>query len=209
MRQLPLEISPPVEPDFANFVPGRNAEALERVRQLANGTLAEQIVYLWGESGSGRTHLLRAAARANAALLVADDVETLDAEGAQALFVQINEARERGRGVLAAGNKPPAQLELRADLKSRLAWGLVYQLAPLADEDKARHLKAAAAERGLLLSDDVVAYLLTRLPRDMASLHSVLEVLDRYSLIRQRGLTLPLVREALSEEILGGQAGVR
>lgn len=209
MRQLPLDISAPVEPDFANFVPGRNAEALERVRQLANGTLAEQIVYLWGESASGRTHLLRAAARVNSALVIADDVEGLDGNGEQALFVAINEAREGGHGVLAAGHKPPAQLALRADLKSRLAWGLVYQLVPLGDEDKARHLKAAAAERGLLLSDDVVAYVLTRLPRDMRSLQAVLEVLDRYSLMRQRGLTLPLVREALSEEILGGQAGMR
>lgn len=209
MRQLPLEISAPAEPGFDNFVPGRNAEALERVRQLAHGTLAEHIVYLWGESGSGRTHLLRAAARANPALLIADDVEALDADGEQALFVGINEAREGGRGVLAAGTKPPAQLALRPDLKSRLAWGLVYQLTPLDDEDKARHLKAAAGERGLLLSDDVVAYLLTRLPRDMASLQAVLEVLDRYSLMRQRGLTLPLVREALSQEILGGQPRMR
>ena len=62
-----------------------------------------------------------------------------------------------------------------------------------------------AAERGLQLSDDIVGYLLTRLPRDMASLQSVMEVLDRYSLMRKRALTLPLVREALAEEILGGQ----
>ena len=205
MRQLPLEIAPSVEPDFDNFVPGPNVEALARVRSLAAGTLGERIVYLWGESGSGRSHLLRAAARANPALVVADDVHALDAAAQQALFVAINEARERGPGVLAAGDQPPARLELRADLKSRLAWGLVYQLAPLADADKARHLKALAAERGLLLSDDVVSYLLTRLPRDMASLRSVMEVLDRYSLMRQRALTLPLVREALAEEILGGQ----
>jgi chromosomal replication initiation ATPase DnaA len=39
----------------------------------------------------------------------------------------------------------------------------------------------------------------------MASLQSVMEVLDRYSLMRKRALTLPLVREALAEEILGGQ----
>ncbi len=94
---------------------------------------------------------------------------------------------------------------LREDLRTRLAWGLVYQLLPLGDEDKARHLKAVAATRGLQLSDDIVAYLLTRLPRDMASLQSIMEVLDRYSLIRKRPLTLPLVREALAQEILGGQ----
>ena len=205
MQQLPLAISPRPQPAFDNFVPGPNAEALARVRQLAAGTLGERIVYLWGEAGSGRSHLLGAAAHANPALVVADDVERLRAVEQHALFVAINEAREGGPAVLAAGEQAPAQLALRADLKSRLAWGLVYQLVPLSDADKARHLKALAAGRGLLLSDDVTSYLLTRLPRDMSSLAAVMEVLDRYSLMRQRALTLPLVREALAQEIVGGQ----
>jgi DnaA-homolog protein len=205
MQQLPLAISPRPQPAFDNFVPGPNAEALARVRSLAAGTLDERIVYLWGEAGSGRSHLLGAAAHANPALVLADDVERLRAAEQHALFVAINEAREGGPAVLAAGDQPPAQLALRADLKSRLAWGLVYQLMPLSDADKARHLKALAAGRGLLLSDDVASYLLTRLPRDMSSLAAVMEVLDRYSLMRQRALTLPLVREALAQEIVGGQ----
>ena len=209
MQQLPLEIPASRAPEFDNFLPGRNAEAVASVRALAAGELRERIVYLWGETGSGRSHLLGAAARANPALVVADDVEHLDATAQQALFVAINEARDGGCGVLAAGARPPAQLELRADLRSRLAWGLVYQLAPLGDEDKAVHLKALARERGLQLSDDTVGYLLTRLPRDLASLRHVMEVLDRYSLMRQRALTIPLVREALAELFPGGQAHTR
>jgi len=206
MQQLPLGISPSREPDFANFVAGSNREALARVMALAAQTLEERIVYLWGTRGSGRSHLLAAAARANPSLVIADDVHGLDERAQHALFMAINEAREGGPGVLAAGDAPPARLGLRPDLASRLAWGLVYQLSPLTDADKAQHLKALAAARGLLLSDDVAAYLLARLPRDMASLAAVMEVLDRYSLIRQRPLTLPLVREALSQEILGGQS---
>ena len=97
MRQLPLQISQPAEPSFDNFIAGDNAEALARVRQLASGELREAIVYLWGEIGSGRTHLLRAAARANASLAVADDVQALDADGQQRLFGAINAARD-GRG---------------------------------------------------------------------------------------------------------------
>ena len=205
MQQLPLGISPAAEPAFDNFVAGRNAEALARVRDLAQGTLSERIVYIWGDAGSGRTHLLRAAARHNPALVVVDDVQLLDAAGQHALFVAINEARDAGPAVLVAGDKPPAQLALREDLRTRLAWGLVYELVPLGDEDKARHLKAVAAARGLQLSDDIVGYLLTRLPRDMRSLQSIMEVLDRYSLMRKRPLTLPLVREALAQEILGRQ----
>lgn len=200
MQQLPLEISPRAEPGFDNYVAGANAEALARVQALAAGTLREAIVYLWGEPGSGRSHLLRAAARANPGLVVADDVERLDAGAQQALFVAINAAREGQPAVLAAGDAPPAQLALRDDLRSRLAWGLVYQLRPLSDADKALHLRSEAQRRGLALSDEVVAYLLSRLPRDLANLNRVLDLLDRHSLSRQRPLTLPLVREALAEK---------
>lgn len=206
MQQLPLGISPAREQDFANFVPGSNREALARVMALASQTLEERIVYLWGTRGCGRSHLLAAAARANPRLVIADDVQALDQRAQHALFLAINEARDGGPAVLAAGDAPPARLGLRPDLASRLAWGLVYQLMPLSDADKAEHLKSLATARGLLLSDDVARYLLERLPRDLTSLAAIMEVLDRYSLMRQRPLTLPLVREALSEEMLGGQA---
>jgi DnaA family protein len=200
MRQLPLEISGRTAPAFDNFLPGANAEAIERVRALAEGRLGEAIVYLWGEPGSGRSHLLAAAARARPDLVVADDVESLGDAAQQALFSAINAAREGQGAVLAAGGAPPAQLRLREDLRTRLAWGLVYQLKPLPDEDKARHLQAEAARRGLRLPPDVVQYLLTRLPRSLASLNGVLDRLDRHSLSRQRPLTLSLVKEALADE---------
>jgi DnaA family protein len=198
MRQLPLAISPPVEPTLDNYLAGANAEALERIRALATGSLREAIVYLWGEPGSGRTHLLRAAARANPAVVLADDVETLDADAQQALFSAINAARDGGAPVLASGTAPPAQLVLREDLRTRLGWGLVYHIKPLTDAEKALHLRSEAARRGLRLTDEVVWYLLNRLPRDLASLNTVLDRLDRHSLARQRPVTLPLVREALS-----------
>jgi DnaA family protein len=198
MRQLPLPISPAAEPTLENYVAGANAEALEHVRALAAGRLKEAIVYLWGEAGSGRSHLLRAALRANPGLVLADDVETLDAQAQQALFVAINAARDGAAPVLAAGNAPPAQLALREDLRTRLGWGLVYQLKGLTDAEKALHLRGEAARRGLRLTDEVVWYLLHHLPRDLASLNAVLDRLDRHSLARQRAVTLPLVREVLS-----------
>jgi DnaA family protein len=200
MRQLPLAISAAAEPGLDNFVPGANAEALARVRALAAGTLREAVIYLWGEPGSGRTHLLRAAARANPVLVLADDVEALDANAQQALFSAINAARDDGAPVLASGNAPPAHLALRDDLRTRLGWGLVYHLKPLTDAEKALHLSAEAARRGLRLTDEVVWYLLSRLPRDLATLNAVLDRLDRHSLARQRAVTLPLVREALSND---------
>lgn len=207
MRQLVLEISPQPEPTFEGFVEGDNAELLDSLRELAAGRLRETVVYLWGAPGSGRSHLLGAtlrAARQPARLVVADDVETLDADGQIALFNRINEAREtsgdRAAGtVLAAGLVPPAQLTLRDDLRSRLAWGLVYQVKPLSDAEKSAYLRDAAARRGMRIPDEVVAYLLTHVRRDLHSLEAILAQLDTYSLSCQRPVTIPLVREALAD----------
>jgi DnaA family protein len=193
MRQLALEISPPPQPTLDNFVPGTNAELLAKLREFRAGAFPEVILYLWGEPGSGKSHLLAACGGAT----VADDVDRLDQPAQIALFNAINEARQSGGRVLAAGNAPPSQLPLREDLKSRLAWGLVYQVKPPSDEERAQYLRAEAGRRGMRLPEDVVSYLLTRMRRDLRSLTGVLDQLDRYSLETQRPVTLPLLREAL------------
>ena len=197
MRQLALGISPQPQPTLDNFVPGANAELLARLRELSSASCAERIVYLWGELGSGKSHLLRACS-ARCDLHVADDVESLDEASQIALFNRINEARQSGGTVLAAGNAPPAQLPLREDLRSRLAWGLVYQVKPLTDAERAVFLRNEAGRRGMRLGDEVIGFLLSRVRRDPPSLLAVLDRLDRASLERQRPLTLALVREVMS-----------
>ena len=195
MKQLALAISPPPQPTLDNFVPGANAELLARLRELRSGSFRESVLYLWGETGSGKSHLLRACAAPNAV----DDVEALDEASQIGLFNAINEARQSGGTVLAAGNAPPAQLPLREDLKSRLAWGLVYQVKTLTDDERSAYLRAEAARRGMPLPDEVIAYLLARMRRDLRSLAAILDRLDRFSLETKRPITLPLVREALKE----------
>jgi DnaA family protein len=195
MKQLALGISPPPQPTLDNFVPGANGELLARLRELQAGKYTESVLYLWGDTGSGKSHLLQACAGTHAV----DDVESLDDAAQIGLFNAINEARQSGAAVLAAGNAPPAQLPLRDDLKSRLAWGLVYQVKPLGDEERADFLRAESQRRGLRLTEDAIAYLLTHMRRDLRSLCSVLDRLDRYSLETKRPITLPLIREAFKE----------
>ena len=211
-RQLALDLLQPAEPTLANFVAGRNAEAVERLTGLVAGTAGERIVYLWGERGSGRSHLLRALAALPGArtwqpadapefsgLTLVDDVEELDDAAQVALFNRLNAVRARADAAcVAAGAAPPSQLPLREDLRTRLAWGLVYQLHPLADAEKAAALRAQAAARGLVLGSDVIDYLLTHLPRDMRTLAAALEALDAFALAQKRSLTLPLVRQWLA-----------
>jgi DnaA family protein len=192
MRQLALGISPPPQPTLENFVPGPNAELLARLRDFRDGSCPEIVLYLWGEPGSGKTHLMQACGGI-------DDVEKLDDAAQIGLFNRNNEARQAGGRVLAAGNAPPAQLLLREDLKSRLAWGLVYQVKPPSDEERAVFLRAEAGRRGLRLPEEVISYLLTRTRRDLRSLTGVLDQLDRASLELKRPITLPLLKEVFKE----------
>ncbi|HTP61243.1 MAG TPA: DnaA/Hda family protein [Burkholderiales bacterium] len=196
MKQLALGISPRQQPTLDNFVPGANAELISRLRAFKTGNFSENVLYLWGEAGSGKSHLLSACAGPN----VVDDVDKLDDTSQIGLFNAINAARQSGGAVLAAGNAPPAQLPLREDLKSRLAWGLVYQVKRLTDEERGVYLRGEAARRGTQLPDEVVSYLLTRMRRDLPSLAAMLDRLDRASLERKRPITLPLVRETLKDD---------
>jgi DnaA family protein len=195
LKQLALAISPPPQPTLDNFVPGANAELLARLRDLQTGGFREAVLYLWGEAGSGKSHLLRACSGRRGV----DDVQSLAEVEQIDLFNAINAARESGGTVLAAGNAPPAQLPLREDLKSRLAWGLVYQVKPLTDGERAQFLRSEAARRGLRLPEEVVAYLLTRMKRDLRSLTAILDRLDRFSLETKRPITLPMLRDAFKQ----------
>lgn len=216
MRQLALDLIAPPVPAFDNFVAGRNAEAIAHLRAAADGS-GERFVYVWGEAGCGRSHLLQAAVAAapsaayvacaehstfdgDASLFAADDVERLGAQAQVALFHRYNALRESGGGLIASGRVPPVQLTLRADLVTRLGWGLVVQLHALSDEEKAQALAQHAQARGFTLSREVTAYLLTHAPRDMRALFETLDALDRYALETKRAITVPLLRDYTAKQ---------
>lgn len=201
MKQLLLDIQPAPPPTLDNYVPGANAEVLHSLRQAAGGSTEIRFVTLWGQGGCGKTHLLLACAalarQQGIELVVADDVQTLDDAAQISLFNHYNRLRERGGALIAAGDAAPMQMHLRPDLATRLSWGLVYQLHPLSDEDKARALKAHATARGMKLPDEVVDYCLRHLRRDLRSLMATLDALDTWSLTAKRAVTLPLLRQLL------------
>jgi len=225
-RQLTFELAPPSAPTFANFVIGPNAEAVQTLRRCASaaGGDAAAVVVLWGAPGAGKSHLLQAAvdaarvarraasyfaspgsldeaAVAATALVAIDDVDRADAKAQARLFTLYNALTAGGGRFLAAATAPPARLPLRDDLRTRLGWGLVYEVRPLSDAEKPAALAAFARERGFTLPDDAIAYLLAHGRRDMPSLVRTLGALDAHSLALRRPITVPLIREWLQREI--------
>ena len=228
-HQFTLDLLALPQPTLDNFVAGPNGAALAALRDLLAGR-GPSFVHLWGPPGSGRSHLLAAVDRAAVTdpaavtqrladgqppgrppavpafapprqVYVADDVQALDADGQARLFGLQNQIRQNpGCFLVTAASLPPARLAMREDVRTRLGWGLVFALHPIAEAEQAAALEAYARSRGARVEEDLVAYMLTRLPRDMRTLVSVLDSLDAFALARQRALTVPLLREWLQQQ---------
>lgn len=197
MRQLLLDFTHAPKPTFANYVHGGNAELFHRLEAAARGEFAAPVIYIWGEQGSGKTHLASAFREAVAntpGIVVIDDVERLSDEEQVALFNDFNE--RAFRFLLVTAGAAPRDVALRRDLSTRLATGLTYRVLPLTDAEKGAALAAHARTRGFDLSDEVRSYLLTHARRDMGTLMAALDTLDRYSLETGRPITVPLLKQA-------------
>jgi DnaA family protein len=228
VEQLVFELAVPEPPSFANFLAGRNAELVDRLLAFVTGG-RETGMLIWGGPGVGKTHLARAAVglaqerglgarmfahpreiddealasvSASAEQVIAiDRIDLADEAAAGRLFTLYNAIKDRQARLIATSGTPLAALSLREDLRTRLGWGLVYELLALEDDAKPAALAVYARARGIVLSDEVIEYLLRHGRRDMPSLLATLAALDRQSLATKRPITVPLLKGWLQREL--------
>lgn len=140
-RQLALDFQSDERFDFAGFVVGPNAEAV-RAMKYAGSDTGRRVIYLYGEPGVGKSHLLQAACSEAGAWglrvvylplvqmvhrtpgLLEDlervDVAALDdldrlvgaTEWQKAIFHFFNRLQDAGRDLLMTGSRRPAELGL-------------------------------------------------------------------------------------------------
>lgn len=225
--QLTLSLGIVSTSSFESYWSGSaNANAVASLHSFCAGELPEQQFLLWGDSAVGKTHLLSAACQQlagkgfqvayltgelasregalvgieNADLLCLDDLHRLAHGGEEALFHCINRCRESGTRLLFASKLPKDELPISLpDLKTRLSWGVIFQLHALDDEELSDALNRLLSVRGLDVSDDVIDYILRRYPRNMNALSKLAEQLDQASMSEQRRITIPLVRSLTDE----------
>ena len=115
-----------------------------------------------------------------------------------AIFDLYNRLVEQGKALIIVGNQAPQQLGITLpDLVSRLHACTSFQLRLLSDDDKQKLLQQKARLRGIELPDEAARYLLNHHDRDIRSLVSILDQLDKASIVHQRKLTIPFIRETL------------
>ena len=221
--QLPLQLMLDQSATLENFSPGPAAAALCATLK----DYREPLHFLHGAPETGKSHLLQAACggERHAALylplaalreedpdalfqdlehsdrIALDDLDSIaaDTRWEEALFHLVNRCRASACQLLLAARRPPLELGVKlADLRSRLAGGLVWALPAQDDEDRRRILALRAAQRGLSLSPQVLDYLCRRASRSLVDLLALLERLDEASLRAQRPITVPLLREVMA-----------
>ena len=197
MHQLLLDIDFPPPQSFGNFLTGHNAEVIHSLKIGLAGSSDHRFIYLWGEVGCGKSHLLAACRHSNPEVHLVDDVHLFDADAQATLFNTYNRLQQEGGMLVVAGDNAPRHMQLRDDLATRLAWGLTYQIRALSDTQKFLALQQYAKERGMLLPDGVLRYCFTHLPRDLGFLRANLDALDRLSRSTQQPITLPLLKKLL------------
>ena len=228
MKQIALDIGLASAPSFSNFFAGTNQAALRHLELGTQGKAGSPVpTYLWGEAGSGKSHLLQAVHQAlrrqntpvgwldaqtleppafgehwQAVLL--DDCHLYTAGQQQTAFNwfvnALNAPDGQPRWVLATGLVPPADLVLREDLRTRLGWGHVFALQALTDGERRAVMRQEADSRGIALSEEVLDFLMSRFSRDLSNLMHLLDQLDGYSLETQRGITIPLIKSMLESQ---------
>ncbi len=225
--QFALELSLSDEPRLENLIVGRNVEVLRHLYDLIADRFQPMALYLWGAGGAGKTHILRSLAVSDRAVyltacdfddevalsdfrwFLVDDVDGFSARQQTHLFHLFNAIRSERVGdthderhmVLTANCSPVhLPLDFLPDLRTRLAWDLVYELHLLTDDEKAQVLFEQAEQRGLTLGHGVIDYMLRYSSRDLSKLHECLVQLDRYGLQKKQAITVPLLKEWLSAD---------
>ncbi len=231
MRQLPLGVRLRDTARLESFVPGGNGEVVGLASGA--DPRAPRVMWIWGRHGAGKTHLLQAACASVADrggstsyldptagaepgwlegcesldLVCFDGLDAVagDAAWNEALFRLHTLMQDTPTRLCVASERPPAAQQFRLpDLRSRLLAASVHQLHELDDAGQVQALQLRAARRGLELSAEGALYLVHRLPRDMHTLCAMLDRLDEASLVAQRRLTVPFLRQALDDQALGG-----
>lgn len=171
---------------------------------------------LYGPEASGKTHLAHVwRARSGARLLRVEEVtgeapailgearavviEGLERGGDErALFHLYNYvAAERGSLLLTATVPAPRWPLRLPDLRSRVAALPAVALGAPDDALIEAVMVKQFSDRQLRVAPEVIAYLLPRLERSLASVRRIVDALDAAALAERRPVTVPLARDVL------------
>ena len=126
-----------------------------------------------------------------------DNVDLISKENQEIFFDLYNRARQAGVVILVSGSNLPADLTVMKDLKTRLSLAAVYKLEALNDELTMDVLNKQMNDRNLTIDSKIYEYLFKNYSRDLNTLVSAMNQLDKASLQSKKTISIPFVKTVL------------
>lgn len=227
MRQKQTQMTLDLQPGNRSFGGGFIAGASNASARawLVRENWPENRLWVWGASGTGKTHLLRFWAGQNhihiyeASALSEENLASLLGEGdgrqpvraiaidhieghinEVALLHLLNRASSHGIKVVMAARQPPSWKDFTVpDLASRLKATCTTFIEEPEDRLRATLLLSLLAERQLVVPQQVTDWLWRHLPRTGEALVRAVERLDKAALERGCSISRPLAQEVLAD----------
>lgn len=221
--QMTLDIQPRNRSPGGGFIAGVSNAAARA--WLARDKWPENRLWLWGGSGTGKTHLLRLWAEQHqgrvyeASELSEENLVNILGEDRQghpveavvidhlekgfheaALLHLLNMASAQGIRIVMAARQPPSWKSfVLPDLASRLKATCTTFIEEPEDKLRATLLLSLLAERQLVVPQQVTDWLWRHLPRTGEALVNAVERLDKAALERGCPVSRALAREVLAD----------
>ena len=136
----------------------------------------------------------------NLDLVCFDNIEQIagNADWEKAFVYFFNMHRENNKLLILSASCSPKYLAMQvSDLKTRMAWGLTLKLKSLSDEQRLNALIYKADVLGFEIPANVGKFLLIRYARDLPSIWRLLNKIEQATLIAQRKLTIPFLKQIM------------
>ncbi|MCF6288796.1 MAG: DnaA/Hda family protein [Proteobacteria bacterium] len=223
--QLPLKLKQTFNKTFHEFIVGDNSSLINSLHSFVQ--TSGNIFYLWGASGTGKTHILQAlindlrvngksigiipyadiTQRENVSLISMFDIVCIDnAENIvannlleEALFLWINEVKQAGKKIIIAAQvSNKSQAWQLPDLISRLQSGQTHELKPLTRKQSLQVFKQLAKAQGIEIDNSIENYLQNNCSMNMKFLANLLIQIDDATLVQKKPVTIPLLKKIIA-----------
>ena len=194
MRQIALPLVTATGETSSRIVVGNANEAV--IDAFANAvSWPFRTAILAGPPRSGKSLLARWFAESGAGGEAIDDADRVDEAE---LFHRWNRAQESARPLLLVVKEGKWKISL-PDLASRLGAALQLSIGAPDDEMLGELIGLHAEQRGLILDESAISYLVPRCERSHMGAEKLVEAIDRLSLERKQPPTMAIWREALAD----------
>ena len=142
-------------------------------------------------------------------LLLIDDIQFLvESESTQEEFFHtFNVLHQSGRQIIITSDRPPKQLTTLEDrLRSRFEWGLIADIKSPNLETRVAILKKKGETEHLLLDDNIMLYIASKLKSNIRELEGFLKRINAYATLTHQEVNMDLVRTLMSDLLPADEA---